>query len=159
MKKKLDGNYTRMLRAILNRSWGQHPNKQQLYGYLPRITKTIKIRQTRQPGHHYRSRDELTREVLLWTPSYCQAKSGQPACTYLQQLCEDMERSPDDLPEAMNDSDGWRESVRDIRADGTPWWWWWWWLWKKKRKVGKKTWRKKYRKNMSSLGRFQDDIF
>ena len=27
MEKKLDGNYTRMLRAILNKSWRQHPTK------------------------------------------------------------------------------------------------------------------------------------
>ena len=27
LEKKLDGNYTRMLRAILNKSWRQHPNK------------------------------------------------------------------------------------------------------------------------------------
>ena len=27
MEKKLDGNYTRMLRAILNKSWGQYPHK------------------------------------------------------------------------------------------------------------------------------------
>ena len=30
MKKKLDGNYTRVLRAILNKSWRQHPTKQQV---------------------------------------------------------------------------------------------------------------------------------
>ena len=41
MEKKLDGNYTRMLRAILNKSWRQHPTKQQLYGHLPPIAKTI----------------------------------------------------------------------------------------------------------------------
>ena len=27
LEKKLDGNYTRMLRAILNKSWRQHPHK------------------------------------------------------------------------------------------------------------------------------------
>ena len=31
LKKKLDGNYTRMLRAILNKSWWQHPTRHQLY--------------------------------------------------------------------------------------------------------------------------------
>ena len=41
LEKKLDGNYTRMLRAILNKSWRQHPTKHQLYGHLPPITKTI----------------------------------------------------------------------------------------------------------------------
>ena len=32
LKKKLDGNYARMLRAILNKSWRQHPTRHQLYG-------------------------------------------------------------------------------------------------------------------------------
>ena len=41
MEKKLDGNYTRMLQAILNKSWKQHPTKPQLYEYLPPISKTI----------------------------------------------------------------------------------------------------------------------
>ena len=43
LEKKLDGNYTRILRAILNKSWRRHPTKQQLYGHLPPITKTIKL--------------------------------------------------------------------------------------------------------------------
>ena len=36
-----------------------------------------------------------------------------------QQLCEDMGYSPEDLPEAMNEREKWRERVRDIRASGT----------------------------------------
>ena len=47
LKKKLDGNYTRMLRAILNKSWQQHPTRHQLYGHLPPITKTIQVRRAR----------------------------------------------------------------------------------------------------------------
>ena len=47
LEKKLDGNYTRMLRAILNKSWRQHPTKHQLYGQLPLITKTIQVRRTK----------------------------------------------------------------------------------------------------------------
>ena len=49
--KKLDGNYTRMLRAILNKSWRQHLTKHQRYGHLPPITKTIKVKWTRLAGH------------------------------------------------------------------------------------------------------------
>ena len=37
---KIDGNYTRILRAILNKSWQQHPTKHQLYGHLPPIKKS-----------------------------------------------------------------------------------------------------------------------
>ena len=127
LEKKLDGNYTRMLRAILNKSWRQHPTKHQLYDHLPPITKTIQVRRTRHAGHCWRSRDELISDVLLWTQEYGWAKAGRPARTYIQQLCEDTGCSLEDLLEAMNDREKWRERVRVIRADGMTWWWWWWW--------------------------------
>ena len=82
---------------------GSTPTKQQLYGHLPLITKTIKVRQTRHIGHCWRSRDELISDVLLWTPSHGRAKAGRPVRTYIQQLCADMGCSPEDLPEAMDD--------------------------------------------------------
>ena len=128
MEKKLDGNYTRILRVILDKSWKQHPTKQQLYGHVPPITKTIQVWRTIQAGHCWRSRDELISDVLIWTPSHGRAKAGWPARTYIQQLCVDTGCSPEDLPEAMNDREEWRERVRDIHAGGTTrWWWWWWW--------------------------------
>ena len=46
LEKKIDGNYTKMLRVILNKSWRQHPTKHQLYGHLPSITKTIQDRRS-----------------------------------------------------------------------------------------------------------------
>ena len=116
LEKKLDGNYTRMLRAILNKSWQQHPTRHQLYGHLPPITKTIQVRRTRNAGHCWRSRDELIRDVLLWIPTHGRAKAGRPARTHIQQLCEDTGCCPEDLPWAMNDREEWRERVRDIRA-------------------------------------------
>ena len=124
LEKKLDGNYTRMLRAILNKSWRQHPTRHQLYGHLPPITKTIQVRRTRHAGHCWRSRDELIRDVLLWTPTHGRAKAGRPARAYIQQLCEDTGCCPEDLPRAMNDREEWRERVRDIRATSAIWWWW-----------------------------------
>ena len=103
MEKKLDGNYTRMLRSILNKSRRQHSTKQQLYSHLPPITKTIKIRQTRHAGHCWRSRDVLISDVLLWTPSHKRAKAGRSARTYIEQLCADTGCSPLYMPEAMDD--------------------------------------------------------
>ena len=114
-----------MLRAILNKSWQQHPTRHQLYGHLPPITKTIQVRRTRHAGHCWRSRDELIRDVLLWIPTHGHAKAGRPARTYIQQLCEDTGCCPEDLPRAMNDREEWRERVRDIRATSAIWWWWW----------------------------------
>ena len=43
LEKKLDGNYTRMLRAILNKSRRQHPTKHQQYGHLPPSRKLSKL--------------------------------------------------------------------------------------------------------------------
>ena len=114
-----------MLRAILNKSWRQHPTRHQLYGHLPPITKTIQVRRTRHVGHCWRSSvlHVLISNVLLWTPTYGRAKAGRPARTYIQQLSEDTGCAPEDLPQAMNDWEKWWERVRDIHACGTTWWW------------------------------------
>ena len=95
MEKKLDGDYTRMLQAVLNKSWTQHPTKQQLYGHLPSITKTIQVRRTRHARCCWTSKDELISDILLRTPS-----------TNLQQLCADTGCSLEELPGAMDDRDG-----------------------------------------------------
>ena len=121
MEKTLDSNYTRMLQAILNKSRRQHLTKQQLYGYLPPITKTIQVRRTRYAGHCWRSKDEIISDILLWTSSHGQVKVGRPASTYIQQFCADTGCSLEDLPEAMDDREGWREGVRDIRVDSVTW--------------------------------------
>ena len=125
LTKRLEKKLDEMLRAIL-KSWQQHPIRHQLYGHLPPITKTIQARRTRPAGHCWRSKDELISDVLLWIPTYGQAKTGRPIRTYIQQLCEDTGCSPKDLPEVINDREKWRERIRDIRASGTIWWWWWW---------------------------------
>ena len=112
--KKLDSNFTRMLRAILNKKWRQHSVKQQLYGLLPPITKTIQVRQSRHSGHFWSSRNELISDVLLWIPSRGRAKAGRPARTYIQQLCADTGCNPQDLPVAMDDRKGRGKSGSEI---------------------------------------------
>ena len=113
-----DGNYTRMLRAILNKSWRQHPKKHQLYDHLPPITKPIKIRRTRHAGPCWRCRDELISDVLLGSPSHGRAKVGRPVRAYIQQLCANTGCSSEDVPEVMGDMEEWQERVWDIPTDG-----------------------------------------
>ena len=114
LEKKLDGNYTRMLRAILNKSWQQHPTRHQLYGHLPLITKTIQARRTRHAGHCWRSKDELISDVLLWTHAYVQAKAGRPAQTYIQQLCEDKRNLTDFNSDFSFCQTGWCTKVKEL---------------------------------------------
>ena len=71
---------------------------------------------TNQTRRTLLDKDELISDVLLWTPTHGCARVGRPARTYIQQLCEDTGFNPEDLPEAMNDREKWRETVRDIRA-------------------------------------------
>ena len=120
MEKKLNGNYIRMLRAILNTSWRQYPTKQQLYGHLPPITKTIKVRWTRTL---LEKQGQAHKWYSPMDPSRGWAKAGRPAQTYKHQLSEDTGCSPEDLPEAINDREEWRERVRNIRAGGMTRWW------------------------------------
>ena len=63
--------------------------------------------------------------IYMYMDSCGWAKAGQPTRTYIQQLCAKIGCSPEDLPEAMDDREGWQERVRDICANGTTWWWWW----------------------------------
>ena len=85
-EKKLNGNCTRMLQVILNKSWKQHPIKQQLYCHLSPITKTIKIRPTTKAGHFWGSKYELISDILQWTTSHERVSFGQTTRAYLQQL-------------------------------------------------------------------------
>ena len=116
MEKRLHSNYSKMLRAILNKSWRQHPTKQQLYGHLPPITKTIKIRQNIHAGDCWRSWKELIsvdeqRQDDLVEPTY---SSSVPIRDVALKTCRKQWKI------------GRAGEVRDIRADGVTWWWWRW---------------------------------
>ena len=106
IEKKLDGNCTKRLRAILNKSWKQHPTKQQLYGHLPIISKTVQIKWSRHVGHCWRSKDELISDVLPWTFSHGRASIERPARTYIQQLYVDSGCGMEDQQEMVDDRDG-----------------------------------------------------
>ena len=66
-----------------------HPIKQQLYGHLPTILKTIQIRRARHAGHCWRSKDEHISDILLWTNSHGGARFGRPYRTYQRQFRTD----------------------------------------------------------------------
>ena len=91
------------------------PQKHQLYGHLPPIMKTIKVRWTRHLQEKRGHMDEQRQDDQL-----------------KQQLCANTGYGFEDIPRAMDDRDGWRERARDIRAGSAIWWWymvWWWWWW------------------------------
>ena len=113
-----------MLRAILNKSWRQHPTRHQLYGHLPLIIKTIQVRRTRHAGHCWRSKDEFISDVLLWTPHMAKQKQDdQLEHTYSSYVrIQDVTLKTCQKRWMIGRSG---ERVRDICAGGTTWWGWW----------------------------------
>ena len=118
-KKKLDGSCTRMLRAALNKSWKQHPTKNQLYRHLSPITQTIRERWTRHARQCWRSNDKFISDMLLWAPIYGHNGVGRPTKTYIKQLFEDSGCHAEDLPRVMSDREDWWRRVMAIRVTST----------------------------------------
>ena len=73
--------------------------------------KPSKLDKEDHTGHCWRSKDELTNDISLWTPADGHTRVGQLAKTYTHQLCADIGCSLEDLPEVTNDRDGERESL------------------------------------------------
>ena len=82
MEEKLDRNYTKLLRIVLNKSWKQCPTKQQMYSHLPPISQTILVGRRRHAEHSWRRKDELISDVLQWASTHRPASIGWPARTY-----------------------------------------------------------------------------
>ena len=120
LEEKLNGNNTKILRAVLNKFWKQHFTKQKLSDHLSFIWQIIHVRQTRQAGHLKGSKDELKSDSLLWTPRDERISIGRPI--YSHQISTDTT--------AMDNRGGWRERIRIFCVLSMIWWWWWWWWWK-----------------------------
>ena len=143
--------------SYTEQSWKQHPTKQQLYDLLPPITKIIQIRQTRHARHRWRSQNELTSDVLLWTSSHGLASVGWLTRTYIHQLCTDTGCCLK-APEGVDDWDEWWESVREIRVISATWWWWWWYITSKKLCIQLLEWNVLLRKLIFFYTKMKDKI-
>ena len=60
-----------MLRAVLNKSWKQHPTIQPLYGHLLYIFQT-----SEHAEHSWRCKDRLINEIILWIPADGRTSAG-----------------------------------------------------------------------------------
>ena len=118
-EKKIDGAYTRMLRAALNIPWQSHTTNEELYEKMPRITQSIRQQRMRFVGHSFRSKEELAGDVLLWQPKHGKQSTGRPKKSYIDQLISDTGCSYQELPTAMGDRDEWRKRVMANRASST----------------------------------------
>ena len=84
----------RTTHVILNKSWKQHPIKQQWYDHLPPISYNIKVWQERYTGHSQRSR------------------VSRPAKIYIHQPCTNTGCRLEDTLDSMTNKDGWQKRVK-----------------------------------------------
>ena len=89
LENKLNGAYTRMLRAALNVHWSQRVTNKKLYNDLPKITETIRYRRLKFSGHIWRHDEEIAHNLLFWMLTTGKNKRGRPQKTYIDQLIED----------------------------------------------------------------------
>ena len=101
----LDGTYTRMLRRVFGISWKSHTTNAVLYGNIPPVTETIKIRRLRFAGHIHRLKDQPAQQLLFWQPAYGHRYQGRPHKTFPDVLKEDTGLGPGDLRVLMGDRD------------------------------------------------------
>ena len=106
--KKLDGNYTRLLRTALDVSWKSHTTNKALYDPLPRITTVIRKHRLALAGHM--RHDEAAAKVLLWTPD-AKRRRGRPNQTIKNIIEEDVGFKDKDLINIMQDCALWRKII------------------------------------------------
>ena len=116
MRNRLDGTYTRMLRAVLGVSLKEHKTNKELYNKLPNITDTLRNRRLRFIGHCWRRKDEVISELLLWEPKHGARKRGRPAATYIDQLRNDTGLSIAELKSTMGNRKEWMKLVNGVRV-------------------------------------------
>ena len=115
-----------MLCTVLNKSWKQHFIKKQLYGHLHPISQTIQVRQTRC-GALLKEKGRIHKQLpLMDSSAHGCASVGWSGKNYLHQFCVGTRCNLEDLPEAMDDKDGWWERVRELRVVSATLWRWWW---------------------------------
>ena len=118
LRKRLNGTYTRMLRAILNISWKQHITNKELYQDIPEISDTIRRNRLRLSGHCWRNKEEVVSDLILWQPSHGRRKRGRPAKTFIDQIMNDTGISNiDELKNAMENRDDWKLRVNVCREN------------------------------------------
>ena len=116
MERKIDGTYTRMIRAIKNKYWNLYLTNKELYKNIPKISDTIRKQQLRFAGHCWRSKDELASDLLLWNPKHGKGSRGRHRKSYIDQLKEDTMLNIEELQTAMNDRNEWKLRVMECRA-------------------------------------------
>ena len=111
LTKRLDGTYTKLLRAALNIHWRDHQRNVSVYGNIPKISETTRKRRLSQAGRCWRS-NEIVKDLLFWEPTRGKRCKGRPEKTYIHQLTEDTDMNQQDLKKKnLEDRQKWKNVI------------------------------------------------
>ena len=89
--KRIDGCYSRMLRAALNIRRSDKVSNAEVFQEIPRVTEKIRTQRLKLAGHLARHDDLVGHELLMWKPAHGQSRRGRPALTYPDILLQDLD--------------------------------------------------------------------
>ena len=116
MEKRLDGNYTRLLKKGKNITWKEKKTNEELYGNLGCISNVIRTRRLRFIGHVWRLPEETLHRPLLWDPKQGRRSRGRPRATFMEQVHRYTNLTKEELATAMQDREEWRRIVKEVRV-------------------------------------------
>ena len=114
LEKRLDGCYSRMLRAALNIRRADKISNAEVFRDLPRISEKVRTQRLKLAGHLERHEDLLGHQLLCWKPKHGKTRPGRPALTYPDIILQDLDGVCESVEEArrmMLNRDLWRAVV------------------------------------------------
>ena len=100
-----------MIRVVENISWKDFVNNNTLYGDLPKVTDTLRVKRLRLAGHIWRG-NEVVKELLFWEPTQGSRSRGRPAITYVDQLLSDTGLSKRDIQRGMDNREMYKRVMK-----------------------------------------------
>ena len=100
-----------MIRVVENISWKDFVNNNTLYGDLPKVTDTLRVKCLRFAGHIWRG-NEVAKDLLFCEPTQGSRSRGRPAITYVDQFLSDTGLSKRDIQRAMENREMWKRVMK-----------------------------------------------
>ena len=112
--KRLDGCYSRMLRAAQNIRRSDKVTNAEVFRDLPRISEKVRTQRLKLAGHLERHEELLGHQLVGWKPKHGKSRPGRPAITFPDTILQDLEgvcATTEEARRLMLDRNLWRTVV------------------------------------------------
>ena len=114
LARRLDGTYTRLLRACLQVTYLDRWTNVKLYGGLQRVSDVVNVRRIGFAGHCFRANQPVAKTLMYQADG--PRRVGRPKMSYVDVLMAKTGATRGELPRLMADRDEWRIIIRKAAA-------------------------------------------